>query len=266
MKKNVLMTSSLGLSLILILLMAMPGYGRTLPEILDQGTLRIGMIAEDDYPFVFKDENGKIAGSDVQLGHDIALELGVRPVILRTAKTYDQLTEMLIRGEVDLVISDYTITLQRARYILYSKPYARIPFVTLINTVWYARHKQRGVEPLGRLDKTDVTMGTVRSSALEKRLRHAFPHAKAKSFANTGELGRALLDGEINAAFCTMITAHFITEQHKDRRLMIREEPVPGIFDRIGIGITPNACRLKFWLDEYIESRKIHMGTSIKLK
>ena len=144
MKKNVLMTSSLGLTVILILLMAMPGYSRTLSEILDQGTLRIGMIAENDYPFVFKDENGKMTGIDVQLGHDIAVELGVRPVIHRTAKTYDQLTEMLVKGEVDLVISDYTITLHRARYILYSKPYARIPFVTLINTVWYARNKKKG--------------------------------------------------------------------------------------------------------------------------
>ena len=121
------------------------------------------------------------------------------------------------------------------------------------------------MEPLGRLNQTDVTMGTVRSSALEKRLSHAFPHAQAKRFANTGELGGALLDGEINAAFCTMITAHFIAEQHKDRRLMIREEPVPGIFDRIGIGVSPNACHLKFWLDEYIESRNIPMGAAIKL-
>ena len=58
MKKNVWMMFFQGLTVVMILLAAMPGYCRTLSEILDQGTLRIGMIAEKDYPFVFKDPKG----------------------------------------------------------------------------------------------------------------------------------------------------------------------------------------------------------------
>ena len=257
MKKNVWIMFFRGLTVFMILLMAMPGYCRTLSEILDQGALRIGMIAEKDYPFVFKDPKGSLIGFDVQMSRDIALELGVRAIIHRTAENYDQLTEMLRKGEVDVVISDYTITLHRARYILYSEPYARIPFVVLINTVWYAENKQSGVEPLKRLDKTDVTMGTIRSSAVEKHLNHSFPHVQAKRFANGDALGKALLNGKIHAAFCNKMTANFITEQHKDRRLMIREEPVHGIMDGIGIGISPNAFHFKFWLDEYIRSRNM---------
>ncbi|OQY46714.1 MAG: hypothetical protein B6240_06935 [Desulfobacteraceae bacterium 4572_87] len=257
MKKNLCIVFFRGLTAAMILFVAMPGYCRTLSEILDQGTLKIGMIAEKDYPFVFKDKMGKMAGFDVRMSHDIANKLGVRAVIHRTAETYDRLTEMLRKGEVDVVVSNYTITLNRARYILYSEPYARIPLGVLINTVWYAKNKKNGVVPLKRLDRTDVTMGTVRSSAMEKHLKHAFPHVKAKKFANTGDLGRALLNGEINTAFCTMMTSHFITQQHKNRRLMIREEPVPGIIDRIGIGISPNAYHLKFWLDEYIRNRNM---------
>lgn len=262
MKKNVPMTFFKGLTVVMMLFFAVPANGRTLSEILDDGTLKIGMITEKDYPFVFKNEKGKMSGFDIRLSHDIARELGVRPVIHRTAKTFDQLTEMLRKGEVDLVISDYTITLNRARYILYSKPYAKIPFVVLINAVWYARNKQKGVEPLKRMNQPDVTMATVRSSALEKRLKEAFPRAQVKRCAHTGELGRALLNGEVNAVFCTLLTAHFITARHQDRRLMIREEPVPGIMDRVGIGICPNAFHLKYWLDEYIDSR--HMPFSVE--
>ena len=102
-----------GLAVIVILFTAMPGYSRTLSEILERGTLTIGMIALKDAPFLFMDEKGKMSGFDVQLSRDIARELGVRPVIHRTAQTFDQLTEMLRKGEVDLVISDYTITLNR---------------------------------------------------------------------------------------------------------------------------------------------------------
>ena len=257
MKKYAWLTVFEGLTVLMVLLTAMPGYSRMLSEILDQGTLKIGMIAEKDYPFVFKDKRGKIAGFDVQLSRNIARELGVEPIIRQTAGTYDQLTRMLREGEVDLVISDYTITLNRARYILYSEPYVRIPFVVLINTVWYAGKKQTGVEPLKRLDQADVIMGTVGSTAVEKYLKLAFPHVQTKTFVNTGQLGTAILNGEINAAFCTLLTAHFIAEQHKDRRLMLRKEPVPGVIDNVGIGISPNAFHLKFWLDAYIKSHNM---------
>ena len=80
---------------------------------------------------------------------------------------------------------------------------------------------------------------------------------RQKSAPITANWGRALLNGEVNAVFCTLLTAHFITDQHQDRRLMIREEPVPGIMDRVGIGISPNAFHLKFWLDQYIDSRNM---------
>ncbi|MCF8129892.1 MAG: transporter substrate-binding domain-containing protein, partial [Deltaproteobacteria bacterium] len=68
----------------MVLLTAMPGYCRTLSEILDQGTLRVGMIAQKDYPFVFESKTGKMVGFDVLLSHDIARELGVRADIHRT--------------------------------------------------------------------------------------------------------------------------------------------------------------------------------------
>jgi len=91
-----------------------------LSRISDSGTLRIGMSAGQP-PFNVRNRDGKIIGLDVDLAGLLARALGVELEIV--AMPFGDLLSALEDGEVDLVISGMTATLQRNMRAAFVGPY-----------------------------------------------------------------------------------------------------------------------------------------------
>ena len=92
----------------------------------DEGThqhekvLRVGCDAAFA-PFTYTDENGKLIGFDVDLINAIAAEMGY--TVDMKGYPFDGIIPTLITNNIDLIISGFTISPERAKRVDFSDPY-----------------------------------------------------------------------------------------------------------------------------------------------
>lgn len=96
---------------------------RTLEEIKDAGTVRIGVFS-DKAPFGYVDENGSYAGYDVYFAERIGKDLGtkIEYVSLDPANR----VEFAETGKVDIVLANFTVTPERAEKVDFALPYMKV--------------------------------------------------------------------------------------------------------------------------------------------
>jgi len=98
-----------------------------LTQILDRGVLRVGVLTTGP-PWGFLDEDYNIVGFDVELAKEMAKELGVRLELVETLNI--NRVPYLTTGRVDIVIACFANTLERAKSVAFSQPYA--PFMLVL--------------------------------------------------------------------------------------------------------------------------------------
>ena len=252
--KKMFISKCIGL-IAVVCLFAMSASGSTLARILETGVLRVGIIEQDDPPFVVTTPEGTLAGYDIDMCRDIAEKMGVDIQFVREAQTYDDLIPLVLNDRADILVSDFSCTLSRAKRILFSKPYTITPHAFLANTVWYAKIRKHNAKLQQLANSPEYVVGIVQSTANEQKLRSLLPEVQVKGFATTAELGQALVMGHITMAFGTTIDTALIKRAHPNKALLMHEEILPTIVDRVAIGLAADAFHLKFWLDEYIDAR-----------
>jgi ABC-type amino acid transport/signal transduction systems, periplasmic component/domain len=85
-----------------------------------KGTVVIGV--DDEFPPMgFKDDNGNIVGFDVDFAKAACAKLGLKAEIKKIS--WDAKEMELSTGKIDMIWNGYTITDDRAKKVLFSKPY-----------------------------------------------------------------------------------------------------------------------------------------------
>ncbi len=223
-------------------------------EIMDRGFLRVGMVVGDIEVFSNK-VNGKLEGIDVDLSKGIADSLGVELVINQTAKTYDALAPLLINGDIDLIISMYSITPHRATMLNFSEPYFIQNMSLVANKVWLVKNKIES-NPLGYLVENSVKFGVFKGSAEADVVAELFPNAEVLEFTTNEELYGSIMRGDVQCGIAeeTVCLANFI----KDPKLMIYEKAF--VFsdkaNQYSIGVAQNKAGLLNFVNAYIKTQK----------
>jgi len=92
-----------------------------LGEITKNGRMRV--CSTGDYPpFTYRDPQGQWSGMDIDMAHNLAQRLSVKLELVQT--TWASLMSDL-DAKCDVAMGGISITLDRARYALYSNPYLR---------------------------------------------------------------------------------------------------------------------------------------------
>lgn len=91
-----------------------------LDRVLESGTLRVGM-AGDTPPLNATDREGRLMGLEVDLARDLGAAMGVEAVPVQLA--FGDLLGALERGEVDVVLSNMTMTTERNTRVAFAGPY-----------------------------------------------------------------------------------------------------------------------------------------------
>ncbi|MGI9280042.1 MAG: transporter substrate-binding domain-containing protein [Endozoicomonas sp.] len=92
----------------------------TLNEIIERGTLRVGMEA-GYMPFEMTNKRGDIVGFDVDIARQMAKSMGVKLELVNTA--WDGIIPALLTGKFDIIMSGMTLTPQRNLQINFAQPY-----------------------------------------------------------------------------------------------------------------------------------------------
>lgn len=139
-------------------------------DTLDKGThqqekvLRVGCDAAFA-PFTYTDDNGQLIGFDVDLINAIAKEMGY--TVDMKGYPFDGIIPTLITNNIDLIISGFTISPERAQRVDFSNPYYRcgLTFLTM-------KDKATKYESFDSLNKAEicVQIGTTGALYLQKNM------------------------------------------------------------------------------------------------
>lgn len=160
---------------------------RTIDEIKKSGELRIAVFG-DKKPFGYVDNDGSYQGYDIELGNQLAQDLGVKVKYISVDAA--NRAEYLISNKVDITLANFTVTDERKKQVDFTLPYMKVslgvvsPKTGLITDV-----KQLEGKTL------IVTKGTTAETYFEKN----HPEIKLQKYDQYSDSYQALLDGRGDA-------------------------------------------------------------------
>mgnify|MGYP001110057797 CR=1 FL=1 len=149
-----------------VVLAALLGLGLwVVPAGAQQGPLRWGADAEGGAPYVFFDPDapGGIAGFEVDIAMALAKELG-RPMQF-CQYDFKRLVEGLERGDIDLAMNGLEVTEDRAKRVLFSRPYY------VFRLQWVVRNGETRCSTLARCVANGGLVGTLENTSASRFLQ-----------------------------------------------------------------------------------------------
>ncbi|MCK5906803.1 MAG: amino acid ABC transporter substrate-binding protein [Flavobacteriales bacterium] len=189
-KSNLFMISILMLGLTSLMFSCAPSEKKSvLDEIVKSGELTIA-TSGNQFPFIFKDKEGKLKGIDVIIGNTIAEKMGVKAKFVIT--DLSDIVAAVKSGKADIAISGLSVTTKRNMEVMFTKPY----FVTGKGILSNKKGIQQGKE--GAKDEDKITIAVVdNSSSLEYALKH-YPHVHLLKTHNLVDSREALYSGKVD--------------------------------------------------------------------
>lgn len=174
---------------LLAALLASPTWARPLQEVLNSGSLRVGVALAT--PWALRDADGELTGFEVevakQLANDMELEADVR------VYPWERLILALEAGEIDVIAAGLTITPERALHVNFSNPYASggVSLATNLSGT-------RDVERFEDLNSSRFKIAAVENSVAAELAQRLLPNAVLELFPSAEAAGAALAAGEID--------------------------------------------------------------------
>jgi len=169
-------------------------------RIVDRGELIVATIAHDIAPFFVDNGAGKLAGLDVEIARGLAENLGVKLTFNRSAKTFNEVVDIVSNGEADLAISKLSQTLQRAQIISFSHPYLTMRHSLLLNRLQLTK-VANNQDIVDFLKDFEGRMGVINRSSYEGFAKQKFPKATIVRYTSWEDVIEGAIRGDILAAY-----------------------------------------------------------------
>ena len=214
-----------------------------LDRVFQTGILRVGMSG-DQPPFNMTTTKGQIIGMEPDLANALADSMGVRAEFEK--KPFGDLLKALEKGEVDLVLSQVTMTTARNTRVAFVGPY----FIS--GKAILTRSKT-----LSEADETeDINMTGIRLSALagstsEAFIRESVPTARLVATPTTDLAIEAVIDGKVDAMVADLPVCAVAVLRHPDAGQLTIGDPFT--FEPIGAALPPNDPLFLNLVENYID-------------
>ncbi|MDM9626299.1 transporter substrate-binding domain-containing protein [Rhizobium sp. S152] len=170
----------------------------------DLSTLvRLRFLTSIDFPpFNFTDQNGKLAGFNVDLAREICNELEVADKCQIQALPFGDLNTALAASQGDAVIAGMAVSDELRARFAFSRPYLMLP-------ARFVRNLKVDIKGEKAAALADHSVGVVKATAHEAMLSAYFPKVKPVTFDSKDALLAALKDGKVDAAFADSLQLSF---------------------------------------------------------
>ena len=156
-------------------------YSPEVQKIVKRGKLVVAMYYGEYVPFFVKDKHGKLYGIDVKIASELAAYLGVKVEFNRKARTFDEIVNMVARGDADIAVSYLSRTIERGKKVSFSMPYIILHPTLLVNRLKLLR-LEPGENPGKYLHSPDALIGVERGSSYVAFARDMFPEARVVQY------------------------------------------------------------------------------------
>jgi len=216
----------------------------TLKRIAETKTLRVGMTGTQA-PFNMLNRNGDLIGLDVDLAQLLALAMRVNLEIVETP--FSDLLTSLEKGDVDIVISGMTATLQRNVRVPFVGPYHISGKSILTKSSTLA-----AIESAEELNREDIRVAALRGSTSEEFVKVVLNEQALTATANHQEAVRLLMDGKVDAVVADMPVCVLSILRNPDAGLVTLSSPLT--LEPIGIAVAPGDPLLVNLVENYLSA------------
>lgn len=181
--------SSFFIALLLILICS-SSSGRTLQQVMNDGTLRVGVALHT--PWAIRSRSGNLLGFEIDIAKKLAEDMKL-DVEFRVYES-ERLIPSLESGEIDLIVAKLAITPSRALHVNFSQPYIadEITLATNLTTTVFAK-------TLEDLNHPDYKIAAVRGHSAEELVAQIFPRSQHQFYESTDLASAALIDEAVDA-------------------------------------------------------------------
>lgn len=217
----------------------------TLNKIIQRGSLQVGMEVEF-WPFEYADEKGNPTGFDVEIAGLMAQELGVT-LEIKDMK-WSGLIPALQGGQVDMVISGMTGTLERAKAITFSDPY----FITGL-CILHSVKKAPDIKGVMDLNAKGRVVAVKTGTTADKKATALLPLAEIRRFEDETACVREVVTGAADAFFYDQIS---IGKHHKQNPDTTRAILKPFTYEPYSIAMRKGDFDFWNWTNRFLETIK----------
>ena len=171
-------------------------------KILSRGYLNVGLPPYTTPPFYYNEDDGALAGYDVDIIRDFAKHLNVGVRFDRESKSFNDLVRRSGANDFDMAIGKLGTTYKR---MTNAHPHEYMDFRHSILAKRKAIANLQGDIPDSEFAKvllnSDITLGFIGRSAYETYANSFFPNANKIGFDTWAECKEALFNGEVDGIY-----------------------------------------------------------------
>lgn len=217
---------------ILVLLGAAPDTqaadAEVLKRVIKNGHIRVGMTGNQP-PMNVKSRTGAFIGLEVDLANIMAKALGVR--LMMVPKPFPELLAALNNGEVDMVMSNMSITPERTLMVSFVGPYMLSGRSILTRSSLLARASSPA-----DLNRPDIKVAAIANSTGQRLAEQYLPNTRLITTWNYDDAIRILKKGEVDVVIADMTVCKLAVMKNPDANLLTLASPLN--IEPVGIAIS----------------------------
>ncbi len=190
-----------------------PARADAMSDAINRGNLRVGIAAETLLPWVGRNKAGGLIGYEVDVARDVAAALGVNARFVEIP--YASLQNHLLAGDVDVIISGFSVTAERAKTVLFSNTYGETDFWLVVDTKTLPAGADKG-----EYDVEGYKVGVLADTVSETQALNLFQKAEIVRLAGAPAARAALEAGQLNAIVVPTPYPTFMNLRYPDRFLV----------------------------------------------
>jgi polar amino acid transport system substrate-binding protein len=222
-------------------------------QILQRGELVVAMLGVDTPPF-FQMKGEQLSGIDVTLAEQMAAELKVPLRVNRSGRSFNEVVEIVARGDADLAISKLSRTLTRAQSVLFSDPYLSLNHALILNRLAFARISRDKPLPWVLRNFTG-TLGVIDQSSFADFAVRNFPNAKIIAYPSWDAVIAAVKSGEVVGAYRDEFEVRRILKADPSLALTLRTVTLKDLNDTLGIAVGVRSPTLLAFVNQFLAQR-----------
>ena len=218
----------------------------TLERIVSRGELIVGTAASMP-PLNMTTKDGKIIGIEPDIATFIAGGMGVKLTL--KPMPFHELLPALEAGEVDIIMSNMTITGKRNLKVAFVGPYFISGKSILTKDIAFA-----SIENGAELNKPEITLAALKGSTSQQVVETLLPKAKLVATNTYDDAVKLVIDRKVNALVADYPICLISTFRYPEEELSTMLKPFT--FEPIGIAAPANDPLLVNWLNNFLISFK----------
>ena len=237
-------------------------------RIKQRGELVVAMHYEDVPLFCMHDSNNELVGIDIEIAQDIAKKLGVKLVLNRDSKTFDEIVQAVANRKADIGLSSLSDTLERATIVSFTTPYWSLRQALLINRLKLSAYKDhpdfKKIDFL--LDQSGIEIGVLKGSSYVDFAKKLFPSATIVSYDSLTQGIEDTKKAELLAFLYDEVEIMNWNKTHPEDSLFLKTDFITQTEDTLAIAVHWQDSHLLDWLNLFIRQSKNNFIKKLKVK